>query len=126
MIQLYTDGSCHNYGCKSGGWAYAYRHQGELIKHFGKVSDTTNNRMEIMGALEGLKSLKDGQEVEVFSDSQYVVNTMMRGWKRKKNNDLWDQLDLEVKRLKVKFTWVRGHAGNEMNEICDSLCSYKS
>ncbi len=80
----------------------------------------------MMGAIEALKSLPDNSEARIISDSQYVVNTITKGWKRKKNQDLWAMMDFQISRMKfVEFQWVKGHDGNAMNEMADTLCSYK-
>ena len=84
---------------------------------------TTNNEMEITAAIEGLRDLEPGVEAIVRSDSSYVVNTMMLGWKRKANDDLWRELDREVAARKVRFEWVRGHAGDKNNERADRLAA---
>lgn len=127
MIEIYTDGSCDNGMTKLGGWAFCYYSEDNiLIQSSGKESNTTNNRMEIFGPLAALTSLPNDSIVKIYSDSQYVVNTMTIGWKRNKNQDLWSLLDKEVARMKkVEFSWVRGHDGNELNEVCDKLASYK-
>ena len=68
--------------------------------------------MEITAVLEGIKALKQSCEVTVYTDSQYVVNTINKGWKRSKNTDLWNLLDIEIKKHKVMFVWVKGHNGH--------------
>ena len=78
--------------------------------------------MEIMAAIEALRALDPGVPVIVRSDSQYLVRTMNDGWRRTKNLDLWQELDREVARHgKVRFEWVRGHAGDALNEEADAL-----
>jgi hypothetical protein len=77
--------------------------------------------MEIMAAIEALRALDPGVPVIVRSDSQYLVRTMNDGWRRTKNLDLWQQLDREVARHDVRFEWVRGHAGDALNEEADAL-----
>ena len=79
--------------------------------------------MEITAAIEGLREIEPGAEVIVRSDSQYVVNTMMLGWKRKANEEFWRDLDREVATRKVRFEWVRGHAGDKNNERADGLAA---
>ena len=118
MINMYTDGSCiGNPG--PGGWA-AIINVGDRKRVInGGDSKTTNNRMEISAILEGLKVIPEGRSVTVFSDSIYVINTMVKGWKRKKNLDLWAQLDSEVAKRTVIWKWVKGHAGNILNEEAD-------
>ena len=120
MIEIYTDGSAlDNPG--PGGWA-AILMDGSVTSHVsGGERRTTNNRMEITAAIKGLESVPEGESVKIFSDSQYVVNTMTRNWKRRANTDLWAKLDAEVARHDVKWEWVRGHVGNHYNEEADRL-----
>ena len=120
MIDIYTDGSAlDNPG--PGGWA-AIVMDGSSVTHLvGGERRTTNNRMEITAAIKGLESVPAGESVRVHSDSQYVVNTMTRNWKRRANTDLWALLDTEVARHDVEWRWVRGHAGNPHNEQADRL-----
>lgn len=107
-------------------------HRKELSGGFRR---TTNNRMELLGAIEGLRALKDRCAVKLHTDSQYVVNAIEKGWaakwkangwmRNKKdkaiNPDLWEQLLALCKQHKVEFVWVRGHSGNIENERCDVL-----
>lgn len=132
-VVLYSDGACEgNPG--PGGWAVIltyYQHQREIS---GGVPATTNNRMELTAAVEGLKALKEPCEVEFFTDSQYVQNGVsewlkdwkIRGWKTKekkavKNEDLWRKLDTESAKHRMTWRWLKGHAGHQMNERCDLL-----
>ena len=123
MIQLYTDGAClGNPG--PGGWgAIIVFENGPKRALHGREGQTTNNRMEMTAVVKGLEALPTSAEVTVFSDSQYVVNTMTRRWKRKANVDLWDRLDAEVGKRRVTWQWVRGHAGDPLNEEADALAS---
>ncbi len=118
-IEVYTDGSCiGNPG--PGGWAAIVLTDGEETNRLsGGADNTTSNRMELTAAIEGLRGVAEGKPAQVFSDSRYLVNTMTRGWKRKKNNDLWDLLDAEIAGREVTWEWVKAHAGNEMNERVD-------
>ena len=77
--------------------------------------------MEILAAIEGLRQIARPSEVTVFSDSRYVVNTMSCGWKRKKNHDLWERLDQAAAPHSMRWRWVPGHAGVELNERADLL-----
>lgn len=123
MLKLYTDGSCSpNPGL--GGWAAIfYDNQNIPEKHCGYLENTTNNVMEITAVLKGLQYIKAyTTEVEIFTDSLYVINVMQGWWKRNKNLDLLALLDEELKSFtKVKWTWVKGHANNQFNNICDEL-----
>ena len=132
-IILYTDGACSgNPG--PGGWAAILRY-GQTVKELsGGEKETTNNRMELMGVIEGLRALRESCIVELYSDSQYIVNALnngwlrdwkRRGWKRRdgelKNAELWQTLDELLHRHRVTAVWVRGHADNEYNNRCDAL-----
>ena len=133
-VTIYTDGACiGNPG--PGGYGAVLLHEGNRQELSGGYRWTTNNRMEIMAVLAGLRSLKEPCRVTVFSDSRYVVDAMSKGWaeswrdkgwrKRDKtpalNPDLWEEmLDLS-ERHQVEFRWVKGHAGDPENERCDEL-----
>ena len=96
---------------------------GDLYKELsGGFSLTTNNRMELLALIKGLEAIRwKGAQVKVFSDSTYVVNTITKGWKRKKNQDLWSRYDSIAPDFDLSFTWVKGHAGHPENERCDAL-----
>lgn len=129
-IRIYTDGASRgNPG--PGGYGtvlLAGPYRKELSEGFRK---TTNNRMELLAVIKGLEALKkEGSEVLVYSDSKYVVDAVEKGWiwgwvkkgfKGKKNEDLWRRFLEIYKKHKVKFQWVKGHAGNTENERCDQL-----
>ena len=122
MLKIYCDGACSgNPG--PGGWAFMIPERN--IEQSGYESDTTNNRMEITACIKALQvalTYIEIDKVEIITDSQYVVNTMTKGWKKNKNIDLWRQLDWLVANLqKVKWTWVKGHSSNEYNNRCDEL-----
>ena len=130
MIQIYTDGAASgNPG--HGGYGVVLRsgnHEKELS---GGFRLTTNNRMELLAVIEGLKALKNpGQQVTIFSDSKYVVDSVEKGWvfgwvkkafKDKKNKDLWIQYLNLHKLHTVKFIWIKGHNDHPENERCDRL-----
>jgi cyclic pyranopterin phosphate synthase len=121
MHLIYTDGSClGNPG--PGGWAAIITvDQGKKQALSGHEENTTNNRMEILAVVKGLEAIPKGAEATVFSDSQYVVNTMTRHWKRNANKDLWAALDAVVSQRRVQWKWVRGHAGDPGNIEADTL-----
>lgn len=122
MVEIYTDGAClGNPG--PGGWAAIILDEdGEAEEPLsGFEEHTTNNRMEILAAVKGLEAVSPGTEVTLYTDSQYLVNTMTKGWKRNSNLDLWDALEKEVSKRKVSWRWVRGHNGNKLNEQADRL-----
>jgi ribonuclease HI len=116
---VYADGSClGNPG--PGGWAAVIvKPSGVSRTIYGGDPATTNNRMELTGAIEGLRMIPTGTRVVLRSDSQYVVKTMNLKWKRKQNIDLWEKLDAEIDQRHVKFEWVEGHAGDPLNEEAD-------
>ena len=134
-VEIYTDGACRqNPG--PGGWGALMIYGNNRKELFGGEDETTNNRMELMAAIEALTSLKRGCEVTLYTDSQYVrkgitewiINWKKRGWKTAakkpvKNADLWKLLDEQVSRHKVEWIWVKGHAGIEGNEIADQLAN---
>ena len=136
QVTLYTDGACKN-NPGPGGYGVVLlfdSHRKELSAGFRK---TTNNRMEILAAIAGLEALKEPCEVRLYSDSQYLVNAIEKGWaarwrangwKRNSkekaiNPDLWERLLKLCHIHKVEFNWVRGHAGHIENERCDVLAT---
>jgi ribonuclease HI len=134
-VQLITDGACiGNPG--PGGWAAILRHGSRTREMHGYAPQTTNNRMELTAAIEGLRALKETCDIEVVTDSEYVKNgitTWIHGWKRngwktasKKpvvNQDLWMELDDLASRHKIRWTWTKGHADHEDNNRCDELAT---
>jgi len=120
MIDIYTDGACSgNPG--PGGWAAIVVQGDEELELKGSAEGTTNNRMEITATIEGLAQTPENAEVTIHSDSQYVVNTMTKNWKRNANRDLWQKLDDLVLNRKVNWVWVKGHDGHPQNERADKL-----
>jgi cyclic pyranopterin phosphate synthase len=120
LYDIYTDGSCSgNPG--PGGWGAIVVSDGTKTPLSGGELKTTNNRMEVMAAIEGLVVIPEGSAVTVHSDSTYLVNTMTKGWKRNANPDLWTRLDRVAAERSVKWEWVRGHNGHPLNEAADRL-----
>ncbi len=120
MIDIYTDGACSgNPG--PGGWGAIVVRDGEELELKGGADETTNNRMELTAAIEGLEHTTENTEITIHSDSQYLVNTMTKNWKRNTNHDLWQKLDDLVANRKVNWVWVRGHDGHPQNERADKL-----
>lgn len=120
-IYLYTDGAASgNPGPGGYGVVLAC---GTVRKELsGGFAKTTNNRMELLAVIRGLEAIRwEGATVKVYSDSTYVVNTITKNWKRKKNNDLWDRLDVLMSKFNLEFNWIKGHAGHPENERCDRL-----
>lgn len=134
-VELYTDGACSgNPG--PGGWAYILKHpaSGKAREAAGAEAQTTNNRMELMAVIEGLRALSRESEIDLYSDSQYVLNGLkdwIKGWKAKgwrtadkkpvKNQDLWQELDELQSKHTIRFHWIRGHNEHPENERCDQL-----
>lgn len=138
-VEIFADGACSgNPG--PGGWGTILRCNGKEKELSGGATDTTNNRMEIIAVLEGLKALKYPCSVTVTTDSQYVYNSITKGWaegwkkngwikKDKKpalNADLWDELLGEISKHEVNFVWIKGHNGHSENERCDALAVAQS
>ena len=122
MINIYTDGSCiSNPG--PGGWAAVVEDDGRRQELSGYEPRSTNNRMEILAAIRGLEATPVGAEVTVHSDSEYLVMSVTRGWKRNANKDLWAMLDEEMSKRTAHWRWIRGHAGHPQNEAADRLAS---
>ena len=143
-IDIYTDGACSGNPGK-GGWAFVIVEKEEIIyKQSGKEVDTTNNRMEMQAVIEALKEVHKknllGMELTIYTDSSYVKNGItewIKKWKKNgwrsssnapvKNQDLWLLLDSLVSSCSfLSWKWVKGHAGNKFNEICDSLASMQA
>lgn len=134
-VEIFTDGACKgNPGV--GGWGALLRYGEHEKKLYGGELETTNNRMELMAAIEALKALKKPCQVELTTDSSYVKNgiqSWLESWKAKgwktankkpvKNQDLWQALDEEVSRHQVNWHWVKGHSGHPENEIADELAN---
>lgn len=131
-IKIFTDGSClGNPG--PGGWA-AILFEGKAEKPTtilrGNEPDTTNNRMEMIAVIEALRFISENHlqqsEINLYSDSALVINTLKLGWKRKANIDLWEELDELNEELSVKYNWVEGHAKNKWNNECDKIAVAES
>ena len=134
-VVIYTDGACRgNPG--PGGWGVVLRYQGNLKTLNGFDPETTNNRMELTAVIEGLRALSRSCDIELHTDSKYVmqgVNEWLSNWKSNgwktaakkpvKNVDLWQQLDNEVARHQIDWNWVKGHSGVEDNEFADQLAN---
>ena len=133
-ITVFTDGACSgNPG--PGGYGVVMRYNGSEKELSGGFRNTTNNRMELMGAIAALESLKEPCEVTIVTDSQYLVNAVekrwvygwkAKGWRRSGNGvvlniDLWERILKLIAKHTVKFQWVRGHNGHPENERCDVL-----
>ncbi len=134
-IKIFTDGACRgNPG--PGGYGSIIRIQGKDKELRGSAKNTTNNIMELTAAVVALKQLKEPSEVELTSDSQYLVKGMtewIKGWIRKgwvtaskqpvKNKDIWIELNQLNNTHKITWLWVRGHTGHAENERCDQLAN---
>ncbi len=134
-IEIYTDGACSgNPG--PGGWGVLLRWRGHEKELSGGEDDTTNNRMELMAAIQALESLKRPSHVDLHTDSTYVrdgITKWIHGWKRNgwktsakkpvKNEDLWKRLDAALADHQVSWHWVKGHSGHPENERADELAT---
>jgi ribonuclease HI len=134
-VQLITDGACCGNPGK-GGWACILRFGEHKREIYGCEPHTTNNRMEVTAAIEGLKRLKERCSVELITDSEYLKNGITKwihGWKRNgwksadkqpvKNQDLWMALDEAASRHEIQWKWTKGHASHEDNNRCDELAT---
>lgn len=135
-VTIYTDGACRGNPGR-GGWGTILVYGVHEREMSGGEPLTTNNRMELMAAIEGLRALKEPCEVDLYSDSKYLVDAFVQGWvdtwEKKnfregtrdavKNPDLWRELIALVRTHRVRFIWVKGHDGHEYNERCDRLAT---
>jgi ribonuclease HI len=151
-VEIWTDGSCNNHTHNSGGYGIVMVFDGNVgdfipglavanssVRQFcgGSYMNTTSARMEILAIVKALEKCTLGDEIIVYSDNQYAVYTLAKGWlfkwkmenfRAKKNTDLWKLFLVQYERLKgnVKLEWVRGHAGNKYNELADQLAAMGS
>ena len=133
MIEIYTDGSClENPG--NGGWAAIINNNGKIEKISGNEKNTTNNRMELLAPINALTKIKSNNEIQIYTDSQYVklgitewINTWIKNkWQTSKkeevkNKDLWIELYDLNNSLNIKWNWIKAHSGNVLNEEVDLL-----
>ena len=132
-VEIFTDGACSgNPG--PGGWGVVLRWRGHEKELFGGEGETTNNRMELMAAIQGLEALKSGSPADIYTDSTYVqkgITEWIAKWKQNgwrtssrkpvKNEDLWRCLDAALAGHDVDWHWIKGHAGHPENERADTL-----
>ena len=136
MITIYTDGSCLN-NPGNGGWAAIININNDVKKISGSVKDTTNNKMELMAPIKALQEIKEKQPIEIYTDSQYVrlgITDWVHKWMKNnwqtskkepvKNKELWIKLYDLNKSHKIKWIWVKAHAGNILNEEVDLLAKH--
>lgn len=133
LIEIYSDGACSgNPG--PGGWGAILLYKGHKKEISGYQKNTTNNQMELMAVIEALKCLKKASDAKIYTDSKYVMDGITKwifNWKKNnwrsankkpvKNVELWQSLDVEVKKHKLDWVWVKGHSGNHYNELVDEL-----
>jgi len=133
MIKIYTDGSCLN-NPGNGGWAAIINQDNKVKKISGSVKDTTNNKMELMAPIMALQEIDKNQQIEIYTDSQYVrlgITDWIHKWIKNnwqtskkepvKNKELWIQLYELTKSYEINWIWVKAHAGNTLNEEVDLL-----
>lgn len=130
-VILFTDGSCLVNPGGPGGWACIVNEAGKERVLSGGEASTTNNRMEMMALIEGLRSLEEPSEIEVVTDSTYVAfgaSKWIEGWKKTnwkrgklKNIDLWQEIDRLSQQHEITYTVIKGHSGHPENERCDEL-----
>jgi ribonuclease HI len=134
-VIIYTDGACRgNPGV--GGWGVILSYKGKVKELYGGDKDTTNNRMELMAAIQALEALTKPCAVKLYSDSSYVLkgitewmpNWKKRGWKTAskqpvKNVDLWQRLDAAIAQHSIEWQWVKGHSGDKGNDRADALAN---
>ena len=133
MIKIYTDGSCLN-NPGNGGWAAIINMNGEIKKISGSVKDTTNNKMELMAPIKALQEIRGNEQIEIYTDSQYVrlgITDWVHKWIKNnwqtskkepvKNKELWIQLHELNNSNDVNWIWVKAHAGDVLNEEVDLL-----
>ena len=138
-VEIFTDGACSgNPG--PGGWGAILRYKGVEKELSGGEPETTNNRMELTAVISALSALKEPCDVQLYSDSKYIIDAVTKGWAKswkakgwikgdKKpalNSDLWDTLLSLLNKHTVEFIWVKGHAGHPENERCDTLAVEQS
>lgn len=135
QVEAFTDGACSgNPG--PGGWGVLLRHEGNERELYGGEAETTNNRMELLAAIEALSALKQPCHVQLTTDSTYVrdgITKWLQNWKKNgwktaakkpvKNQDLWMRLDEQTVRHRVEWRWVKGHSGHLENERADALAN---
>lgn len=128
MIKIYTDGA-YSSSRNQGGWAFVVlKDDVKVSQGYDTVFNTTNNRMEVQSAIEAIKEMinQDIKEFILYSDSMYLIGTMTLNWKRKKNIDLWIELDTLTQGLNIDWKHTKGHAGDKYNEYCDMLAVHAS
>lgn len=125
--RVYTDGA-YSSARNQGGIGFVILKDGKEVARYSKMyKNSTNQRMEQMAAIVALESISTPSEVTIISDSQYVICTYTKNWKRKANLDLWKRFDAAIAfHTKVEFLWVRGHDKDEYNNIADKLASNAS
>ena len=135
-VVIYTDGACKgNPG--EGGWGAILEFTDETNKIYGYQENTTNNRMEIVAAIEAIKLVKEESDIIIYTDSKYLmngINTWIHSWKKNnwktsgnknvKNVDLWKAIDELNSKHSIKWNWVKGHSGNPGNEMADDLANF--
>ena len=145
IIELYTDGACRgNPGIGAYAYVILYKKNNDILIETSSAKaylDTTNNRMELSGVINGIKKINELEvpcnKINIFTDSQYVVNAFNQHWidnwiktdfrrnkkDEVKNIDLWEELLILINKFNYTFIWVKGHSGHKYNELCDKICN---
>lgn len=137
-VTIYTDGACSgNPG--PGGWGVVILYEGEQLELSGHIDHSTNNQMELTAAIKALETIIPGCNVQLYTDSKYVIDgitSWIKGWKKRDwknaqnkpvlNKDLWEQLDSLNAQHTIQWNWVKGHNGNKYNERADMLAQRAS
>lgn len=125
-LVIYTDGACH-VTTKIGGIGIVFTKEDKLVDTYSKqFTNVTNNQMELLAVIYALSAIKEANQVIIYSDSQYVIGCITKGWKRKKNVELWQKFDKVYEQAlkkcpSIKFEWVKGHDTSIFNNMADKL-----
>lgn len=127
-LTIYTDGSCLSNGSDNapGGWGAILIYKNNKKTISGGIENTTSNRAELVATIEALSIVKEPCQIDLYTDSSYIVNTMTKNWKRNANTDLWDKLEDLTKNHDIDWIWVKGHNNDKYNELVNSLAQTQS
>jgi len=134
VVNIWTDGSCLNNGLHKnrpspGGWAAILIYKNHIKELSGSIKDTTNNRAELLAIINALKIIKKPCKINIITDSNLIVQTLTKGWKKSKNTDLWLELNIVMIEIQcdIEWTWIKGHSNtNIYNERCNTLAQIEA